>query len=216
MKNKKLFALIAMVLLGGCSTPRPVEHVETTMDVKGQVGDATIGLDKDNQAIIQEKKALDEKLRLLRWANADEEQSLNYNHSELVHCMKDLANPLLDGDGQMPAIPEIDAAADTSSIKKSFGLDEHGNLVYLTKELVQDRIAREEKYADSLKTNNAVVKGHLDKCLFKMGIARQKKGLSPTWYFADPAKGIEFETDLSVAFKNAAKGRTPANQEERK
>ena len=45
---------------------------------------------------------------------------------------------------------------DLSKQKTSLGLDEKNNLVYVTKELVQDRVAREQRFSDNLRANNAV------------------------------------------------------------
>ncbi len=205
MKKTMLFGIIFLV---GCSSTRPVEKISTQLDVKGQVGAETVGLNEDREVVIQEKQALDDKLRKLRWLNSDNEQILNNSHLQLVHCEQDIANPLLDGNGQMPEIPEVDAAMDTSKVKSTLGLDESGSLVHVSKELVQDRIDRENRYSNSLKSNMGVVKKHLAKCLFTMAIAREKHGLQSTWYFADPRKGHELETNLSIGFSNAAKSRS--------
>lgn len=202
-----VIALIVCLLIvfGACSsTPRTqIEKIDTKIEQKGAVGTESIGINEKNEAVIQEKLILEDKIRKLKWQNAEDEEKLKSMHGQLIHCQKDLANPLLDGSGEMPEIPEVDAAMDFSKQRTSLGIDEKGSLVVLTKELVQDRLNREERYHENLVSNNNIVKKQLDKCLFKMGIVRQKKGLQPTWYFRDPMKGHELETDLGIGFKNA-------------
>ncbi|MEO5971675.1 MAG: hypothetical protein ABIQ95_17255 [Bdellovibrionia bacterium] len=203
---KKLIVFTLITLTGCASTTKPFKNGSTKLNTKAPIEAKASAVPDTGVAItFNSKQTLNDQLLRLRLENSEDATLLKNDHEQLVHCQKDLANPLLDGKGKIPTIPEVDAAMDSGKMKTTLGVSEHEPPIAVSEELVQDRIDRESKYSAALKASINVLQTHLNNCLVKMGIARTKHGLKPTWYSADLNKGYEQETNINIGFSNAAK-----------
>jgi hypothetical protein len=199
------FTVFALIILTSCAAPtKHAENNGVQLNSKSHLEIAAMapGASGNKEEI---KTSLEDQLFKLRLETSEKAETLKALHDQLSHCEKDLANPLLDGNGKIPANPEVDLAMDATKMKTTLGLDENTSLAHEPKEIISDRLDRETKYSATLKSSIRVLQSHFSKCLVKMQIARMKHGLSPNWYSADPVKGYEQETDLSIGFSNAAK-----------
>jgi hypothetical protein len=216
MKNL-IIASMLVFAVGCASSAVKVEKVETAMESKAQSFGETIGIDKQGQAIIQKEDPVENELREQRWKNADLENILRSSYENLGQCQENVADSRLGGNGEVPELPEVDAAADVSKIKETIGLNEQGNLVVVKKELLNDRIARERKYEQSLKHSVKIVQKHEKVCERKLANARVKSGLPAKKYmseghYASDGSWVQIraaEHNLDDAFRFAAKGRVP-------
>ena len=178
---KKIILTLSIVLLSACASKEKVQNVDTALDKKGVINNGIIGLNDEGVAIIQKENAADQELRGLIWLNNQREMDLNHESYNLERCREEIADPRLGGSGDVVEIPEIDNMKPTYEIKKQLGLV-NGNLVYVTKESFQQRMAAEESYGSAMDNITKQIKKHRRSCEIKMGIARRKAGLPSSRY----------------------------------
>ncbi len=99
-----------------------------------------IGINDDDEAIIQENTNADDELRSLQWANSRLLEQLETDHHELKRCRSDLSDPRLGGSGNVRDLPEIDGMKPVTEVKEEFGKDEAGNLKVVKRESFQKRV----------------------------------------------------------------------------
>ena len=169
---------VLAISTGCATTPHEVETVETEMEVKSKMGDKTIGLNDEGQAILQEETSAADELRIQNAVNENLSAELNGEAFYLNRCREDIADPRLGGNGEVEEIKAIDDMRPVDEVKEEFGLDESdGTLKVVRKEFYVEKLKSARKFEKSLKKLLRVVKKHRKSCERKMGYARQRAGL---------------------------------------
>ncbi len=212
--------ILAILALGACSSSEEVKEVDTKLEKKGMVDGKEIGINDDDEAIIQENTNADDELRSLQWANSRLLEQLETDHHELKRCRSDLSDPRLGGSGNVRDLPEIDGMKPVTEVKEEFGKDEAGNLKVVKRESFQKRVTAEKRYQDTLKSMQKTVEKHRVECDREMRQVRVKHGLpaqryKAEGYFKSDGTWVETrpaEVTLDDAF--AIKGRAAAGKPE--
>ncbi len=181
----KYFNMILITLLSACSTSHKVEKVDTKIDAQSTYRDSKIGINADNQAILQTEVSPEVELDRAIWANNDLEAKLKTEYSYLKWCRQDMADPRLGGDGKFTAPPEIDDLITTELPDEKFGINHTGKLTIVKRELYEERLERERKKNKVIENLYKTVLKQKEDCEYSMGVARIKVGL--------PAKRIRSE-----------------------
>jgi hypothetical protein len=71
----KRLLLLTTLLASACSSHK-VKPVDEPLDVKGKMGDTEIGMNKDDQAIVQEQVAVEDEIRTMTWKNYESERKI--------------------------------------------------------------------------------------------------------------------------------------------
>ena len=199
-----------------CATDKNVPQIlETALETKGETEEGKIGINKEGQVIIQEETDVTVRLRLKKFANQNLEDRLEQDHHMLKRCREDISDPRLGGNGAMSPLPGIDNLKSVSQAKEEFGLDEEGNLKFVSKEFYLERLEREQRYTKSLRKMIRIVRSNLDDCERSMASARVKHGLPAKrfqgeGFFDHRGKWVQTEDhehSLDDAFKRMARQR---------
>ena len=211
----KKYIVCALLVFTSCTTgTKSSNNIANKFNIKTPP-ETTTGSPLPNQETVSQTQqsltqlSSEDQLLKITIENSEARKNLKATQEQLIHCETDVANPLLGGNGKIPQIAEVDAAMDESKMKTTLGLDEHAPLALDLKDLLQDRIDRQNKIHSTLNSNIEIVRSYLTKCLATMKTVRAKHGLKPTWYTADPKKGYRQETNLNIGFSNAAKDNPP-------
>lgn len=176
--------VIILLMLTGCSTtPYQLERVNNQLSEQGKIGDASIGINDKNQAIVQVESTAATELKLQQWRNYDLEKEISYNRSQLSRCQTEIADPRLGGDGHVIDVPEADSAR-TSVTKEEFGTDDNGQLKVVKKEFYVERLKLERQRESTLGITSAAITKRLDTCERELGYVRVKHGLPSKRYQA--------------------------------
>lgn len=182
---KIVLALAALFAFQACtSNDHEVRDVETLIEKKGRVGDKDIGINKDGEAIIQEKVEADDELRRQQWTNNVLTEKFETEHFELRRCRTEISDPRLGGDGNVREIPEIDNMASTDGVKEEFGADEQGDLKVVRREYYLERLNQERKVERKLRDMLKTVSKYREDCGRKLSHARVRSGLPANRYTA--------------------------------
>lgn len=179
-----LLGLLFSVGLSSCASDDAVKEVDTKLDVKTRVDGKEIGVNDDDEAIIQEKTDAGDELRSLEWANTRLMERLETDYNELKRCREDVSDVRLGGSGDVSAIPEIDKMKNLTEVKEEFGMDEDGKLVVVKREKFKDKLTQEKKFQETLKTMQKAISQHRVECERRMRLARVKAGLPAQRYTA--------------------------------
>lgn len=207
-----LFMLLFVI---GCASDYEAKEIDTKLEVKDTIDGSKVGLNDDDEVVIQTETDAADELRTQKWVNSKLEDELRHIYAELQQCREDLADPRLGGDGTLQEIPEIDTLKDVSDVKEEFGITEDGSLKIVKREYFTDHLKRERKYEKTLKSMTKVVNKHNESCQRRMGIARQRVGLpaeryKASGYFTNDGTWIssdKAENNLDDAFERAAKAK---------
>lgn len=190
-------ALFAVLSLSACSTTDyKVQTISTKLDVKGNVNGQKLGINDQNEVILQEEVRAQDELRTAEAVNMSFEENIRYEAFELKRCKRDLADPRLGGHGELPPESEYDLRP-YEKVKEEFGLAEDGDLKIVRKSYFVDRLKTARQYDTSLRKMIKVLKRLNEECTFKMGMARNKVGLPSERVMAEGyfnAKGTWVET----------------------
>lgn len=221
----KYFLMIGLLALVGCASSDKVKQLDTEIDVKGTTYNGVVGL-QDDVAVIQEKRAADQELRLQQWKNFQLENDLNHEYHMTQWCYEDLADPRLGGNGEVSDAPEVTSMKDAVKIKEELGLEGEALVVVRTYSF-KDQLAVERKYEKSLTDMTKQVKKTRASCERKMGVARMKAGLPSKRYQGEvkisPQGNVEsvvkpHEKNLDSAFEiksqTSGESRNPAQSED--
>jgi hypothetical protein len=184
-----MFKLLALSILtalvaSSCTSSDEVKEIDTKLDVKNRSEGREIGINDDDEAIIQEKTDADDELRALEMGNMRLFDNLQTDYNELKRCREDLADPRLGGNGEVTDIPEIDKMKNLAEVKEEFGLDDEGKLKVVKRQKFSETLAQEQKYQKSLKSMQGIVSKYRVECERKMRVARTAKGLPAQRYTA--------------------------------
>ena len=180
MKN----ILFTMVLLQGCVTANPnkVVTIDTSIQAKGQVGNQTVGLNNNQEIIMQEEQNAADELRVQQAVNYKFQEELSQEAFMLQKCRTDVADPRLGGSGVLPPEFQTDGIKIAEDIKESVGLNDDGELKVVRKTYFIDKLKIERLFEKSLVKMTRTLSRQRAECEYAMGIARRNAGLSSTRY----------------------------------
>jgi hypothetical protein len=188
MKVGILYALaavgIAHLALTGCSSNK-IKPVDEPIEVKAKLGEQEIGLNEDNEGIIQDSVAVEDELRALSWKNYESERKLKQERGDLVQCRADLADPRLSGNKKLDPIPELEISEDLGKVQEKIGITQNGRIKVVKKQFLNERIEKERDYRDSLLKLVKVLEGHRVECERELGYTRVAHGLPAQRYSAE-------------------------------
>lgn len=183
--KRVLFVVCAMLVVTGCASKK-LKPVDENLDVKAKMGTKEIGLNDDEEAVIQENVAVEDELRKATWQNYETERKLKSERDELIRCRTDLADPRLSGNKKLEPIPELEMSKDLSKIQTKLGITQNGRIKVIKREFLTDRIEKEERYKDSLESLLNVISVQRVNCERDLGYIRVQHGLPSERY---PAVG---------------------------
>lgn len=179
--KRSLFVLTLLIALPACSSNK-IKPVDEPLDVKGKLGDQEIGLNEDNEGIIQDSVAVEDELRALSWKNYDTERKLKQERSDLVQCRTELADPRLGGNRKLETIPELEISANLSKVQEKIGLTQNGRIKVVKKQFINERIEKEREYRESLEKLVKVIQDNRVECERDLGYVRVAHGLPSQRY----------------------------------
>lgn len=175
MKISVVFVLCA--ILNSCTSTKEVKNVDTKILQKSTTHEGTIGVNDDDEAIIQESRDAGAELTMQQNVNENLQATLDYERNQLQTCRENMADPELGGSGEVAAIPEVDGLKNENEVREELGLDEKGNLVVVKKQNLEERLNVEKKYEKALRDTTKIVKKNRQECEFRLNIAKKKAGL---------------------------------------
>lgn len=183
-----LFLTLALVA-SGCASKK-LKPVDEVIDVKAKMGDnKEIGINEDEDAVIQESTAVEDELRKLTWYNYETERKLKSEREDLIRCRTDLADPRLSGNKKLEPIPELEVSEDLSKVQQKLGITKSGRIKVVKKEFLTDRMEKETRYKESLESLLKVLAQHRVDCERDLGYVRVQHGLPSERYAAEGYHG---------------------------
>lgn len=215
-----MIVVIVEAWMSGCvSSQYQVKKIDTTLDVKGQVDNKKMGLDKDNVIILQEENDGADELRQQKSNNLDSKVILDREVGILNRCRTELADPRLAGPGKKPEYLDVSDMKAKVAVEEELGLN-NGDVKVVRKTKYLDELRTERKYWNSLQAMLKQVQRQNEQCAYALGQARVKVGL-PAERYNGLLTGGRHENSLDDAFeikasKEAAKKAAVRPQEESK
>lgn len=222
MKRIYLPCFLMLALAAGCASKK-LKPVDETIDVKAKMGDTEIGINEDEDAIIQESTAVEDELRKMTWYNYETERKLKSEREELIRCRTDLADPRLSGNKKLEPIPELEISEDLSKVQQKLGITKSGRIKVVKKEFLNDRMEKETRYKESLESLLKVLSQHGKDCDRDLGYVRVQHGLPAERYAAEGRHGPKgnfivtrpAERNLDDAFRILAEQTRKGKKQER-
>jgi len=181
---KTLLLCILALGISACASNK-LKPVDEKLDIKAKLGDSTeIGVNESGEIITQESVAVEDELRKLSWFNYEAARKLTAERDDLVRCRTDLADPRLNGNKKLEAIPELEISKDLSKVQQKLGITESGRIKVVKKELLNDRYEKEIRYKESLENLLKVVSDKRVDCERELGYVRVQHGLPSERYTA--------------------------------
>jgi hypothetical protein len=150
-------ALTVGVLVGCKSNPNKAEKIDTELK-KEQVlnGDEKIGV-KNGDMIVQKKVQMNEELRRLQYDVYELEDRVYGNrkfgseglYGALKACRQQIVSKKFGGDGKLMWTEPVDRVTDKED-DFNIGVDEHDKIVAVSEEFLKSRLARFQKYKQTL------------------------------------------------------------------
>ena len=181
MKRTLIICFLMLASLPACSSHK-VKPVDEPLDVKGKYGDQEIGLNEDNEGIIQDSIAVEDELRVLAWKNYETERKLKQERTDLIQCRTDLADPRLSGNKKLDPIPELEISEDLGKIQEKIGITQNGRIKVVKKQFINERIEKERDYRESLERLVKELTHHREECERDLGYVRVAHGLPSERY----------------------------------
>ncbi|MGE3260866.1 MAG: hypothetical protein AB7K68_03705 [Bacteriovoracia bacterium] len=186
MKHLKHLVLTGLMVVAASScSSKKLKPVDENIDVKAKMGDKEIGINDDDDAVIQESVAVEDELRKLTWYNYETERKLKSARTELIRCRTDLADPRLSGNKTLEPIPELEISQDLSKIQQKLGITQSGRIKVVKKEFLNDRFEKEQRYKESLESLLKVLDDQGKNCERELGYIRVQHGLPSERYTAE-------------------------------
>lgn len=179
---KTLLTIIVSMFVISCVSEYKVKEIDNKLEVKGHVGDRTLGLNDKKEIILQEESAAEDELRIQQTVNLRLQDDYDHEAHMLKACRTDLSDPRLGGNGEIPLINEVDQMKAPEVIREEIGITNDGEIKVVKKSYFIDKLKLERKYDTSLRKMTHVVKRHREECEYKMGMARRKAGLPSARY----------------------------------
>lgn len=220
--KRALVPFLMVMLAAGCASKK-LKPVDEVVDVKAHMGAKEIGLNDDEDAVIQESVAVEDELRKATWLNYETERKLKQEREDLVRCRSDLADPRLSGNKKLEPIPELELTEDLSKVQQKVGITRSGRIKVIKKEYITDRMEKETRYKDSLESLLKVISQHRENCERDLGYVRVQHGLPSSRYAAEGYYGPQgnfivtrpAERNLDDAFRILAEQTRKAKKQER-
>lgn len=179
------FFVMLLALLAGCSSAKVTDKLEEEYKTQTGTDGEKVGL-KNDKIMIQKRVYLEEQLAVLN-SEVEDLQHTIYGKSKtdpggvwdaLNRCRKRLADPRVGGDGNPPAMEKWEQVAKLESQYEHTVRDDK-NVIAVTEEALNDRIARLSKAKNILNTKYDSFKDKLDTCEHKYQTALVQHGLNP-------------------------------------
>src|ERR1700722_15113574 len=177
---------LSLVLVTACkSNPNKAEKIDTQMKNSDAVsGDTTVGV-KNGNMVVQEKVAMNEELRRLQYEVYELEDRVYGNkkygskglYGALKDCKAEGASKKYGGDGKLTWTEPIDRVTDKED-EWNIGIDEQDKIVGVSEEFLKDRIARFQKYRQTLKKREGEYEEKLEICDADLKAKREHAGPS--------------------------------------
>jgi len=193
---KTLTTILFAMLSVSCATGYKVQSIETSLQAKGQVSGRTVGLNDKKEIILQEEVQADDEMRILMVVNDKFEFELGHEIHMVNRCRKELSDPRLGGNGELPTLSKMDGLKTPEQIKEEVGITDEGDIKVVKKTYFVDALKSQKRYSVTLEKMIALSKEQREECEYKMGNARMKAGL-PSARF----EGDVFERSLDEAFE---------------
>jgi len=182
--KRLIIACLVLTALPACSSKK-IKPADEPLNVTGRMGDKEIGLNDDNEGIIQDSVAVEDELRSLSWKNYEIERRIRQDRATLVQCRTDLADPRLSGNKKLDPIPELEISEDLGKVQEKIGLTRNGRIKVVKKQFITERIEKERQYSESLDKLQAVLGQSRVDCERELGYARVAHGLPSARYAAE-------------------------------
>lgn len=182
--KRVILTLMLLAALPACSSNK-IKPVDEPLDVKAKMGEQEIGLNEDNEGIIQDSVAVEDELRSLSWKNYESERKLKQERTDLVQCRTELADPRLGGNKKLEPIPELEISEDLGKVQEKIGITQNGRIKVVKKQFLNERIEKEREYRDSLQKLVKVLQDHRVECERDLGYVRVSHGLPSQRYAAE-------------------------------
>jgi hypothetical protein len=221
--KRVLLVILALAAFPACSSHK-VKPVDEPLDVKGKMGDTEIGMNKDDQAIVQDETAVEDELRTMTWKNYETERKIKQNREDLIACRRDLADPRLGGNKKMDPVPDLAMKEDHGKQDEKIGLTQNGRIKVVKKQYLDEKIEKQREWAESLQKVGGEVEQQRVECERELGYKRVEHGLPAERY---PALGYygpngnfivtrPAEHNLDDAFKILAEQTRKGKKQEKK
>src|SRR3984957_15319211 len=180
------FVLTSVLLVSACkSNPNKAEKVDTSLKNADAVnGEEQVGV-KDGNMVVQKKVAMNEELRRLQYEVYELEDRVYGNkkygskglYGALKDCKAEGASKKYGGDGKLTWTEPIDRVTDKED-EWNIGIDEQDKIVGVSEEFLKDRIARFQKYRQTLKKREGEYEEKLEICDADLKAKREHAGPS--------------------------------------
>jgi hypothetical protein len=202
---KTLTTILFAMLTVSCATGYKVQSIETSLQAKGQVNGRTVGLNDKKEIILQEEVQADDEMRIILIVNDKFEFDLGYEIHMVNRCRKELSDPRLGGNGELPTLSKMDGLKTPEQIKEEIGITDEGDIKVVKKTYFIDALKAQKRYKITLEKMIVLSKEQREECEYKMGNARMKAGL-PSARF----EGDVYERSLDEAFEIQARRKSVA------
>jgi hypothetical protein len=177
----KRVLLLTALLATACSNHK-IKPVDEPLDVKGKMGDTEIGMNKDDQAVVQDQVAVEDEIRTMTWKNYEAERKIKQNRDDLVQCRSDLADPRLGGTKKLDPIPELAMKEDHGKQEEKIGLTQNGRIKVVKKQFLDEKIEKQRNWAESLQRVGGEIEQQRVDCERDLGYKRTEHGLPSERY----------------------------------
>jgi len=209
MKHIILGTLLSVTSFSCASNPDAVRPIDTKLNVRGTIGDAKLGINDKNEAIVQEERQAQDELLIQETVNMRLQDDANHYEGELKECLTYMADKRLGGNGELPEIPDVSNLKTQDDVQEEFGSTEDGSLKIVKKSSFTARLKNARSYEKSLRAITKVLKKQNEGCQMKLEAARNRVGLpgkkaTAEGYFNSSGKWVETrrgENSLSDAFE---------------
>jgi hypothetical protein len=197
---KTLTTILFAMLSVSCATGYKVQSIDTSLQAKGQVNGRTVGLNDKKEIILQEEVQADDEMRIMLIVNDKFEFDLGHEIHMVNRCRKELSDPRLGGNGELPTLSKMDGLKTPEQIKEEIGITDEGDIKVVKKTYFIDALKAQKRYKITLEKMIVLSKEQREECEYKMGNARMKAGL-PSARF----EGDVYERSLDEAFEIQAR-----------
>jgi hypothetical protein len=179
-----MIGMAVALAMSGCASKK-LKPIDDDVQVKAKMGDKEIGINDDDEGVIQESVAVEDELRKMTWLNYETERKLKQEREDLIRCRTDLADPRLSGNKKLEPIPELAISEDLSKVQQKLGISRSGRIKVVKKEFLTDKMDKETRYKDSLESLLKVLSDHKTNCERELGYVRVQHGLPSERYKAE-------------------------------
>ena len=183
-RKRILFPAFLLALSFSCvHNETTLGPVDTKLDRHGSLGNEYIGVNEDEEFIIQKESNVDSLLQDVRWSNEALEDEIESVHHELEECHSYLIDPRLGGNSEVFELPELDQIS-TETGTEEVGYNSDGNYKVVHKKIYLRHLNDERAKNTSLKKMKKVLEKTNKHCQALLVKARLDSGLPARKYKA--------------------------------